>query len=184
LPLRRAPPSRTESPANASALSATLKITLVTETFPPEINGVAMTLGHLVEGLAQRGHAVTVARPRQSKADQPRADGLFRETLFPGLPIPGYTMLRLGLPARGKFLRRWREDRPDMVHIATEGPLGYTALLAARKLGIPISSSFHTNFHSYSRHYGFAFLTRPALGYLRYFHNRTLVTLSPTAELN
>jgi glycosyltransferase involved in cell wall biosynthesis len=161
-----------------------LKIALVTETFPPEINGVAMTLSHLVEGLAQRGHSVTVSRPRQNTSDTARADGLCREELFPSLPVPGYAFLRLGLPARGRLLRQWRADRPDLVHLATEGPLGYSALLAAHRLGLPVSSSFHTNFHSYSRHYGFAFLTRPALAYLRHFHNRTRITLSPTAELN
>ena len=162
----------------------TLKLALVTETFPPEINGVAMTLSHLVEGLCERGHKITVVRPRQNDSDQPRSDGLYRELLCPGMPIPGYSMMRLGLPVRGRLLRDWRQDRPDIVHIATEGPLGYAALLAARKLGLPLSSSFHTNFHSYSRHYGFAFLTRPALAYLRHFHNRTQITLSPTLELN
>jgi len=161
-----------------------LNIALVTETFPPEINGVAMTLGHLVEGLAQRGHRVSVIRPRQGQADRPRSDGLYEEMLCPGLPIPGYAMLRLGLPVRGRLLRAWRAAPPDLVHIATEGPLGYAALSAAGRLGLPLSSSFHTNFHSYSRHYGFAFLTRPALAYLRHFHNRTRITLSPTAALN
>ncbi len=161
-----------------------MKLALVTETFPPEINGVAMTLSHLVEGLAHRGHHVTVLRPRQGPSDHERIDGLYRETLFRSVPIPGYAFLRLGLPARGQLIRLWRAERPDLVHIATEGPLGYSALLAARKLGLPVTSSFHTNFHSYSRHYGFAFLTRPALAYLRHFHNRTRITLSPTVELN
>jgi len=161
-----------------------VKIALVTETFPPEINGVAMTLSHLVEGLARRGHRVTVVRPRQNPRDLPRGDGLHDELLCPGFPIPGYAFLRGGLPVRGLLLKAWRADRPDLVHIATEGPLGYAALSAADKLGLPLASSFHTNFHSYSRHYGFGFLTRPALAYLRHFHNRTCITLSPTAELN
>lgn len=143
-----------------------------------------MTLSHLVEGLAHRSHQVTVIRPRQGESDHERIDGLYQEILTTGFPIPGYTMLRLGLPARKRLIHKWQQERPDIVHIATEGPLGYSALLAANKLGIPVSSSFHTNFHSYSRHYGFAFLTRPALAYLRHFHNRTLATLSPTAELN
>jgi glycosyltransferase involved in cell wall biosynthesis len=161
-----------------------VKIALVTETFPPEINGVAMTLSHLVEGLALRGHRVTVIRPRQSPSDHPRNDGVYDELLCPGVPIPGYSFLRAGLPVRGCLLKAWRFDRPHLVHIATEGPLGYAALSAANKLELPLTSSFHTNFHSYSRHYGFAFLTRPALAYLRHFHNRTRITLSPTAELN
>lgn len=161
-----------------------LKLTLVTETYPPEINGVAMTLSHLVEGLAQRQHQVTVIRPRQSAKDQPYPGKTYAEELLPGFAIPGYPLLRLGAPARGSLLRLWRRARPDLVHIATEGPLGYSAVMAASRLKIPISSSFHTNFHSYSRHYGFPFLARVALGYLRHFHNRTRVTLSPTVELN
>lgn len=162
-----------------------MKIALVTETYPPEINGVAMTLSHLVEGLARREHTLTVIRPRQA-ADS-AGGGLgktYAEELYQGVPIPGYPLLRLGLPARAALLRSWKKLRPDLVHIATEGPLGYSALMAARRLGIPISSSFHTNFHSYSRHYGFPFLGHFALGYLRHFHNRTLATLSPTTELN
>lgn len=143
-----------------------------------------MTLSHLVEGLAQRGHTVTVVRPRQGSADLPRADGQYAELLCPSLPIPGYAFLRAGLPVRGRLLARWRDERPDLVHISTEGPLGYAALSAANKLGLPITSTFHTNFHSYSRHYGAAWMTRPVLAYLRHFHNRTLLTLSPTAELN
>ena len=172
-----------------------MKLALVTETFPPEINGVAMTLGNLASGLAARGFDVVVHRPRQP-GDKPRgatprslppapcaARGV-REMLHPRVPIPGYAMLRAGLPMRGTLIRAWRAHRPDVVHVATEGPLGWAALSAADALGIPLASSFHTNFHSYSKHYGFAFLTRPALAYLRWFHNRTRITLSPTDELN
>ncbi len=163
-----------------------MKLALVTETFPPEINGVAMTLGQLAAGLARRGLEVTVHRPRQREdlGSGSKTHQAVREILYPGLPIPGYSMLRLGLPARGALLKAWRANRPDIVHVATEGPLGWSALSAADALGIPLASSFHTNFHSYSKHYGFAFLTRPVLAYLRWFHNRTRVTLSPTDELN
>ena len=143
-----------------------------------------MTLSHLVEGLAHRKHTLTVIRPRQTAGERPTLGKTYGEELFQGVPIPGYPLLRLGLPARSALLRSWKKLRPDLVHIATEGPLGYSALMAARRLGIPISSSFHTNFHSYSQHYGFPFLARIALGYLRHFHNRTLATLSPTTELN
>jgi glycosyltransferase involved in cell wall biosynthesis len=161
-----------------------LKLALVTETFPPEINGVAMTLQRLVEGLGRRGNDVTVLRPRQNSTDTPVPQRGYREQLFPSLPIPGYTFLRLGLPARSRLLELWRRDRPDLVHVATEGPLGYSALRAAHTLGLPVSSSFHTNFHAYSSHYGFGFLNRPALAYLRHFHNRTRATFAPTDGLN
>ncbi|HEU5079641.1 MAG TPA: glycosyltransferase family 1 protein [Opitutaceae bacterium] len=161
-----------------------MKIALVTETFPPEINGVAMTLGQLASGLVERGHRVTVFRPRQSISDSPALAAGYAELLVRGFPIPGYALLKLGLPSPRTLQREWRRERPDLVHIATEGPLGYSALVVARKLQIPITSSFHTNFHSYSKHYGFPFAGPSALAYLRHFHNRTLATFSPTLELN
>jgi glycosyltransferase involved in cell wall biosynthesis len=67
-----------------------------------------------------------------------------------------------------------------VVQIATEGPLGWSALAAANKLRLPVASDFHTNFHSYSSHYGFGLLRRAIVAYLRKFHNKAAVTLVPT----
>ena len=53
-----------------------------------------------------------------------------------GLPLPGYPGLRFGLPAKSRLLREWRHERPDVVHLVTEGPLGWSALGAARRLGM------------------------------------------------
>ncbi len=74
-------------------------------------------------------------------------------------------------------------QRPDLVHVATEGPLGLSAVNAARALGIPVTSSFHTNFHAYARHYRLALLRRAALAWLRHVHNLTRRTFVPTQEL-
>jgi glycosyltransferase involved in cell wall biosynthesis len=160
-----------------------VKLTIVTETFPPEINGVAMTFGHIARELGRRGHEVTVCHPQRPDLPNGAAHPEFEKMSVPGLPIPGYPALRFGLPAGGRLRRRWRADRPDLVHVVTEGPLGTSAVTAARDLGLPVTSSFHTNFHAYTRHYGFAPLRRAALGWLRHVHNRTLRTFAPTAEL-
>ncbi|MBL9187722.1 MAG: glycosyltransferase family 1 protein [Opitutaceae bacterium] len=160
-----------------------MKLALVTETFPPEINGVAMTFGLIARELGRRGHAVSVHRPRRD--DLPAGDSHpeFAEVPMPGFPIPRYPMLRMGLPAGRALRRSWTEERPDLVHVATEGPLGASAVTAARALGIPVTSSFHTNFHAYTRHYGFGFFHRPVLAWLRHVHNRTRRTFAPTLEL-
>ncbi len=158
-----------------------MNVSLVTETFPPEINGVAMTFGVIARELGRLGHRVTVHRPRRRDLGRPCPD--FVEVPMPGLPIPGYPLLRLGLPAGRALARRWRKERPDIVHVATEGPLGASAVSAARALGIPVTSSFHTNFHSYARHYGISFLRGAALAWLRRVHNRTRRTFVPTARL-
>ncbi|MFA5057535.1 MAG: glycosyltransferase family 1 protein [Opitutaceae bacterium] len=160
-----------------------MKLAIVTETFPPEINGVAMTFGVIARELGRRGHAVTVFRPWRADLPGDASHPEFREVGLPGLPVPGYPLLRLGLPARRRLQRHWRAERPDLVHVATEGPLGASAVTAARMLRLPVTSSFHTNFHSYAGHYGLAPLRRLALAWLRRVHNRTLRTFAPTAEL-
>ena len=76
---------------------------------------------------AVAGRTCRIARPRRE----------FRQVPMPGLPIPGYPLLRMGLPARRRLRRLWSEDRPDLVHVATEGPLGLSAIRAARSLGDP-----------------------------------------------
>jgi len=160
-----------------------LRIALVTETYPPEVNGVSLSIAQVVEGLRARGHALQLLRPRQTSGDLGgEADGL-QQVLMRGMPIPRYPHLKLGLPARRALLALWRRRRPDVLHIATEGPLGWSALQAATALRLPVTSDYRTNFHAYSRHYGVGWLQRPILAYLRKFHNRTAATMVPTAAL-
>ncbi len=166
-----------------AAESRRLRISVVTETYPPEVNGVAMTIGRLVDGLRARGHDVQLIRPRQHGGDRARREDRLDILPVSGFPIPFYRELRMGLPAIGLLTEQWRQKPPDVVHIVTEGPLGGSALDAARRLGLRVFSGFHTNFHSYSRHYGVGLLAHPIIAYLRRFHNRTDCTLVPTAEL-
>ncbi len=162
-----------------------MRITFVTETFPPEINGVAKTLATWTTGLAGRGHEVEVVRPKQAShhagpaAGGQRVDGI-PQTVVPGAPLPGYRGLRFGLPCPRRLRQLWQQTRPDLVHVATEGPLGWSAVSVARRLGIPVSSSFHTNFHQYGRYYGFGLLFPFAQRYLSRFHRRTQRTFVPT----
>lgn len=160
-----------------------MRVAMVTETYPPEINGVAMTMGRIVCGLQARGHTVQLIRPRQHPGDRAVEQPLFEEVLQRGVPIPRYDALKLGLPAKQALLRLWSKLRPDIVHVVTEGPLGWSALAAASKLKLPVTTDFHTNFHSYSTHYGVGWLKTPITAYLRKFHNKALSTLVPTESL-
>lgn len=160
-----------------------LRIAVVTETYPPEVNGVAMTLGRFVTGLRERQHEVQLIRPRQASGDRAGSSERFDEVLQHGVPIPRYPALKMGLPAKQALTRLWSLKRPDLVHIVTEGPLGWSALQAALKLRLPVCSDFHTNFHAYSRHYGIGWLKTPIAAYLRKFHNRTRCTMVPTAAM-
>ncbi|MCE1241587.1 MAG: glycosyltransferase family 1 protein [Azonexaceae bacterium] len=160
-----------------------LNIAFVTETFPPEVNGVAMTVGRLVGGLRECGHEVDVLRPRQHGEDRGGTLPGGCEVALPGVPLPGYPGLRFGLPAGRQLAKRWRERRPDLVHVVTEGPLGWSAVATARRLGIPVTSGFHTNFDRYSVYYGIGWMRPAVAAYLRTLHRRTRATMVPTAAL-
>ena len=150
-----------------------MRLALITETFPPEVNGVARTLGRWVDTFRARGHEVFVIRPRQP--GESRGPGLVY-----GRPLPFYRQVRVGVASPSRLATLLQSARPDLVHIATEGPLGLSALLAARWLHLPVASSFHTNFDHYASHYGFFGAERLGFAYLRWFHNRTRVTLVPS----
>ena len=145
-----------------------------------------MTLGRLVDGLAARGHRITIVRPRQ-RHESPRFSVTqrlaCRQIRLPGVPIPGYPQLRLGLPAARRLRQQWTLNRPDLVHVATEGPLGASAITMARRLGIPVTSSFHTNFDQYTRDYRIGWMKPVVAAWLRHVHNRTLRTFVPTRDL-
>ena len=165
------------------AKAARLRVAIVSETFAPEVNGVAMTLGRIVSGLLVRGHVVQLMRPRQFEEKDPPSEGALEQVLFRGMPVPSYPELRLGFPSRSKLVKLWQQRRPDIVHVVTEGPLGWSAVAAAHELQLPVSSSFHTNFQSYSRYYGVGVFRNLIEGYLRRLHNRTLATMVPTKAM-
>ena len=164
-----------------------MRYAVVTETWPPEINGVALTVQALAHGLLARGHAVEVVRPRQpgDRHDPAgeRSDGALATLLMRGAALPRYPGLRFGLPAMRALGRHWRQARPDAVYVATVGPLGGSAARAAARLGIPVATGLHTRFDRYMRDYGMPWLEGTALAWMRRFHNRADATLVPTLEL-
>jgi len=167
-----------------------MRISWVTETWPPEVNGVALTAARAVGFLRQRGHVLEVVRPHQGRAEPDAAAAGERGSLLvPGMRLPMYPQLRCGLPVRRRLARHWRVRTPDLVHIATEGPLGWAALAAARSLSLPVTADFRTRFDQYGHFYGSPLGARGGRGmaalitaYLRHFHNRALCTFVPTLE--
>ena len=168
------------TPKHTGVMTTALHIALITDTFAPEINGVANTLGHLYDGLRARNHRIELIRPRQTVDGNQRSnDGLM---LCRGWPLPGYPGLHWGLTSTHRLTKRWRQQPPDVVYIATEGPLGLCALRVARRLGITAITGFHTNFQQYLRQHGLTLFTRALTHYLRWFHNRSALTLVPSTS--
>ncbi|CAN5350860.1 glycosyltransferase family 1 protein [soil metagenome] len=157
-----------------------MHIAYFTETYPPELNGVALTVHRTVQFLRDQGNEVDLIRPRQPGEAEVDEPGELRTA---GLPIPMYPDLRFGLARVSTLRKRLQAFKPRLVHIATQGPLGWAGARAARSLGIPVTTDFRTNFHQYGRYYGLGFLAPATRAYLRGFHNAAQATFVPTREL-
>ena len=154
-----------------------MKFMIVTDTFPPDINGVARTLQTLARGLAGRGHAVHVVTTNEGAECDAGPVSLKRVRSF---AIPGYAEVRLGLPSRGTLAEEIQENQPDAMYVAVETPMGVSAIRAAHAAGVGVVSGFHTNFHTYATDYQVPILGRAMATYLRWVHNRTHRTLTPS----
>lgn len=153
-----------------------MRITFVSDTYAPQANGVARTLERLVKGLRARGHEVDVIRPAKLGSSEEGMEVW-------SLPLPGYEGIHVGIAPHYEFLRRWSRARPDVVYVATETPLGVAAIQAARQLGVPVVSGFHTNFQQYLSYYWMSGLEPLATTWLRLVHNASVKTYVPCEEV-
>lgn len=164
-----------------------LHVMLVTETWLPDINGVASSMYALMQQLKQLGHHITLIRPSHGEqiegarlTSRANFTAVHDDKQVSSLPIPYYPHLRMGLPCYRFVLKQIREKQPDIVHIVTEGPLGLAALAAAKRCGVKVSAGYHTAFHDFSRYFGWKVLAWPLLGYMKRFHNSCNATCVPS----
>lgn len=157
-----------------------MRLCIVSETWSPDINGVAHTLSRLSCELNRQGVPVDVIRPRPRVAGN--TSRINHELQVARFALPGYTDVQVGLATPASLRRFWRVYRPDVIYLATQGPLGWAARQAARQLNIPLVAGWHTNFDHYCKDYGVAWLASTARRYLRYFHNGCALTLVPTRQ--
>ncbi len=162
------------SEASKSTDSRPLWIEVVTDTYVPDINGVAISLGRLCRGLRERGHQVKIIRSGRVASE-------FETRVF-SWPLPGYWEIKVGAPWPGELYRRWKRNRPDIVYVAIETPMGFSAVSAARRLGIPVVGGFHTNFYEYLQQYGANWIGKLVWRYQKWFHDRLALTLVPSPD--
>jgi glycosyltransferase involved in cell wall biosynthesis len=154
-----------------------MRLTLVTETYFPQVNGVSRTLGQLVTHLTEAGDTVQLVPPDYGRDKAVEHEPAHRVR---SIVLPFYKELHLPLPPFGGAHRAIDRFRPDLIHIATEAMLGLSMLGHAQRRAIPVVSSFHTNFDQYSHHYGVGWARGTIWRYLRWFHNRTRETYVPS----
>jgi Uncharacterized protein conserved in bacteria len=122
-----------EKPWPPAAGTPPLRILIVTDAWEPQVNGVVRTLKTTIGQLRDMGQVVEVVEP-----------GSFRT-----IPCPTYPEIRLSLRPRSRIMQRVTEFMPDVVHVATEGPLGQAARRIAQRLDIPLTTAYHTRFPEY-----------------------------------
>ena len=152
-----------------------MRLTLITETYAPQVNGVSRTLGQLVRHMTWAGDTVQVVHP-----DYGQAPDHAEHVTVRSVALPWYKDVRLPLPPFDAVRRAVDAFQPDLVHIATEATLGLSMLRHCRRRGYPVVTSFHTNWDHYSDHYRIGFLRGLIWRYLRWFHASAIETYVPS----
>ncbi|MGH7675174.1 MAG: glycosyltransferase [Gemmatimonadales bacterium] len=151
-----------------------MRIALVSDTYTPQVNGVTAVVRRIVHVLERAGHDALVVAPAY-----PERGGGPGELRIPSAPFPPYPAVRLSLPIRRPVFRFLDAARPDLVHVATEGPLGLMGRRYAMARGIPLVTSYHTDFPAYARHYGAAALVPLVRRWLTWFHRPARLIHTP-----
>ncbi|MFH8661699.1 glycosyltransferase family 4 protein [Streptomyces afghaniensis] len=160
-----------------------MRVVIVTESFPPDVNGVAHCALQTARHLVDRGHAPVVVAPAPAPGNKPDASAPCPVVHVPSLPLPGYPQVRVALPSR-RLAATLIEHRADVVHLASPFVLGVRGMAAAARLGIPAVAVYQTDLAGYARTYMGAG-EAAAWRRIRSVHGAADLTLAPSsAALN
>lgn len=163
-----------------------MRIALFTDTFLPQINGVVTAIRISAEELVRRGHAVavfTVEGDRDYETDElPPTVQVFR---FRALKLPTYPGMRVRLPTFAPTLKQVRSFAPELIHSHTLFGVGWEAVLAARRLHLPLVGTHHAFLDEYIRHVKLRgkVARRVSYRYTTLYYNRCDLVLSPSHAL-
>ena len=152
-----------------------MRVAIICETFLPAVNGVTTTLCHLLEHLQDNGHEALLFAPQGT----PPAYAQTRVVPLQSTPLPFYPEVKVTPPQFG-LTSQLSRFKPDLVHLVGPAVFGAVAPTVVKSLQLPLVSSYHTDFGSYSSYYGLGMLRQTVNAYLRWVHNRCLVTLCPS----
>jgi glycosyltransferase involved in cell wall biosynthesis len=153
-----------------------VRVALITDTFTPQVNGVTTVLTRMRDAIESAGLEVTVVGPRYpGNRNSANGSGL----CIPSLPLPIYPAIRLSAPFSQRVKRHLDEFGPDVIHVPTEGPLGLLGRRYALRRGLPLITSFHTDFPLYARHYGAGWLEAAVWRWLVWFHEPAKLIQTP-----
>ncbi|MFF8232580.1 glycosyltransferase family 4 protein [Streptomyces caelestis] len=156
-----------------------MRVVIVTESFPPDVNGVAHCALQTARHLVDRGHAPVVVAPAPAPGHKPDANAPCPVVHVPSLPLPGYPQVRVALPSR-RLAATLIEHRADVVHLASPFVLGVRGMAAAARLGTPAVAVYQTDLAGYARTYMGAG-EAAAWRRIRSVHGAADLTLAPSS---
>lgn len=156
-----------------------MRIVYFTDTYYPEINGVANTLSRLHEYLDRQGIEHIFFAPEY--ADEAAEHEVYR---FKGFQIPFSPNSRLAvmMPYHSAIKKKVMDYKPDLIHIVTEFTMGQEGLRVARETGIPVVMSYHTNIEQYLEYFHAKLLEKPVRSYFKKFHSYACLNLCPSMQ--
>lgn len=164
-----------------------MRVLYCTDTYPPQVNGVSIVTAVSVAGLARAGWACAVAAPRYPAAThaawsrESASDGAAAEIhSFPSISMPLYPDIRLARPRVADLGRLIQGFHPDLVHCETEFGIGRAGKAAAERAGVPVVSSYHTNFARYTEAYGARWMKGMVSRYVARFHRTSRRVYTPS----
>ncbi|MBB4716577.1 glycosyltransferase family 4 protein [Streptomyces luteogriseus] len=156
-----------------------MRVVIVTESFPPDVNGVAHCALQTARHLVDRGHAPVVVAPAPAPGHRPDGSAPCPVVHVPSLPLPGYPQVRVALPSR-RLAATLVEHRAEVVHLASPFVLGVRGMAAAARLGIPAVAVYQTDLAGYARTYMGAG-EAAAWRRIRSVHGAADLTLAPSS---
>ncbi|MGG3927937.1 glycosyltransferase family 1 protein [Metabacillus fastidiosus] len=155
-----------------------MKIAIFTDTFAPDVNGVARTLKRFTDYLESNGHEFIVFAPESTK------ESLFSSHIhrFTSMPFFLYPECRLALPNMIQVKAKLQQFKPDLIHVATPFNIGLCGIHYAKKLNIPLVGSYHTDFDQYLSYYDLQIFSKFLWKYMHWFHRSFEKIFVPSQE--
>lgn len=155
-----------------------MRVAIFTDTFTPQVNGVAKTLERLTRYFQKENIAYSVFAPQHTAED----NFVINVNKMRSIPLTIlYPECRFAFPTP-RIKRELLAFKPDIIHIATPFNMGLCGLYYAKKLTIPVVGSYHTDFDAYLRYYKIEFLSNMLWNYLRWFHSHMQKNFVPSPE--
>ncbi len=155
-----------------------MKIAIFTDTFTPQVNGVAKTLDRFTQYLERNNLSYYVFAP-QNTAEE---NFVVNVKKMRSIPLALYPECRIAIPNPVFIKRELLSFQPDIIHVATPFNMGLCGMYYAKKLGIPLVGSYHTDFDAYLHYYKMDFLSNMLWNYLKWFHSALQKTFVPSQE--